>query len=152
MQIYLYDCADDPRLLNKTLNNAMLVNCQLYEQCSIYQPTLILTYDYALTKKNYTYVPDWGRYYFIINQNVDKGSKIIISAFVDVLMTYKDNIKSCAGMCVRNEGIGRPTDIPDDEFPIRPASNFITTYNVGSYFDIAAESGDGTLHYLLATK
>lgn len=153
MTVTLYKCSDDPRTLSKNLTDEKSkTECTIYGDCSILAPTILLRYDATIIHHNYMYIADWGRYYFIDNITVSNGKQMVISGSVDVLQTYKESIKTCKGNCIRNEGIGRPTDVPDHEFPIKPASNFVTSLNIGSYFDIETENSDGTLHYLLSTK
>lgn len=151
MTVILYKCSDDPRTLEKTLTDQKKKDCKVYGNCSLQAPTLLLRYDSTITQHNYMYIAEWNRYYFIDNISVDNGKQMIISASVDVLMTYRDSIKSCNATCIRNEGIGKPTDVPDSSFPIKPSSNYMKLTNIGTYFSPETEGYDRP-HYLLATK
>ena len=118
----LYNCADDPKVLNKTLTGGYPVNSIVpTEACDILSPTFILNYNSNYTTCNYIVVgAPFNRSYFITDMKIDIGKKIEIDCSVDVLGTYKDQIKECVACVTRNEGIGKPTYVPDDKLPLDP--------------------------------
>lgn len=146
MDVILYKCDDDPRTLDKTLGDGVTRKCSVYGQCSVVAPALLLRYDATLLQHNYMYIGDWHRYYKIDNISVDRGEQMIVTGTVDVLQTYNAQIKTCPATCIRNEGVGRPTYIPDSSLPLYPDSDYVTSLSLGTY----GESGG--LQYFLATK
>lgn len=118
----LYNNNDDPKVLNKTLSGGYPVSSIVpTEACDILSPTFILNYNSTYTTCNYIVVgAPFNRSYFITDIKIDIGKKIVISCAVDVLETYKDSIKDCMACVTRNEGIGKPTYVPDNKLPIDP--------------------------------
>lgn len=123
----LYNNADDPKVLSKTLSGGQSVSSIVpTEACDILNPTFILNYNSAYTTCNYIVVgAPFNRSYFITDMKIDIGKKIVISCAVDVLETYKDSIKNCMACVTRNEGIGKPTYVPDDKLPIDPNQKYL---------------------------
>lgn len=123
----LYNNADDPKVLGKSLSGGTPVNSIVpTEACDILNPTFILNYNPSYTTCNYIVVgAPFNRSYFITDMKIDIGKKIVISCAVDVLETYKDSIKNCMACVTRNEGIGKPTYVPDDKLPIDPNQKYL---------------------------
>ena len=115
----LYNCPDDPRKLNKNLpaNTAIEVSSITpTDSCDILNPTFILNYNSSYTTKNYIVVSSpFNRSYFITDMKIDIGKKIVISCAVDVLQTYKDEIKKINANIVRNENLIKDM-LPDPNF------------------------------------
>lgn len=147
MNAVFYNCTDDPRKIGKNLVEIKSAGCKVYDTCSIVSPTLMLRYDSGLIDADYMYIPDWHRYYKIFNITADNGRIMYVSATVDVLETYKDEILACDATCIRNEGIGSPTYVPDPSFPLMPASDYVTSVIIGEYFPEKEYR-----NYILSTK
>lgn len=146
MIVEFYSCSDDPRKINKTMQLVSNTNCAVYDSCSITAPSIMLRYDANIIKSNFFRIPEWNRWYSIADYNVDNAKTLYITGMIDVLYTYKDQILECVATAIRNEGIGRPTYIPDSSLPLFPESDYVTSLSIGSY----AVKGD--YHYLLTTK
>jgi len=127
MNVTLYNCTDDPRVVNKTLTSGVSVTATPMESCSIYTPRLILAYVSTLVDVNYMYISDFGRYYFITDISVNPGGQIEIMGSVDVLKSFSAGIKAAKATIVRSESIGAPTMIPDDRLPINPTKKDLLT-------------------------
>lgn len=123
----LYNNSDDPKVLSKTLSGGTPISSIVpTEACDILSPTFILNYNSAYTTCNYIVVgAPFNRSYFITDMKIDIGKKIVISCAVDVLETYKDSIKDCMACVTRNEGIGKPTYVPDNKLPIDPNQKYL---------------------------
>lgn len=122
--ITLYNCKDDPRSLNKTLENGTPISSvKPTGTVDLLSPTFELSYsstnDKDLTTKNYCVVGSpFNRSYFITDMKIDIGKKIIISCAVDVLETYKDGIKNISANVIRQEKLTEPY-LPDSEYKIK---------------------------------
>lgn len=115
-----YNCSDDPRKLSKTLTDEIEIsNIKPTENCDILNPVLELDYRQDLTTRNYVVIgAPFNRSYFITDMSITIGKKIIISCAVDVLQTYKDQIKPINANVVRQEKLTEPY-LPDSEYKIR---------------------------------
>ena len=90
MTITLFKTADDKRVVNKTLTELITVDCNVYHNCDIYSPNLLLEYNDDIYDANYMYIPTFKRYYFINNVTLDAGQRMVVSGAVDVLYTYRE--------------------------------------------------------------
>ena len=67
MDIYIYTVHDDPRTLNKNLGDGLTVAGTIRDEtCSLTAP--VLTVSGNIGAANYMYIPDFGRYYYIAEQ------------------------------------------------------------------------------------
>lgn len=125
--ITLYNCSDDPRKLNKTLSDETPVTgVKPTGIVDLMNPTFELSYDSDYTTKNYCVVgAPFNRSYFITDMKIDIGKKIIISCAVDVLQTYKDDIKPINANVVRQENLIKEM-LPDPNFVYLDQSDVIS--------------------------
>lgn len=120
---YLYNCTDDARVVSKTLTAARQCDMVLLDSVSILAPKLRITWTDGLTAYNYMYIPAFHRYYFITDITAEPAGAAIITAAVDVLMTYADSIKQCSAIVTRysrheQTGSQKSTYITDNQLPI----------------------------------
>ena len=101
MNIYLYKTADEQNRLNKTLSDEIALTGALREECDILSPEIKIESAANLSAYNYCYIPDFGRYYFAEFKIIRTGLWTM-SCSVDVLMSYKDGIKSLPAIAGRN--------------------------------------------------
>ena len=103
MLVTFYKTSDDRRVLNKTLASSTDLQCEIYDTCNVLKPSLLIEYNATIFTMNYCYIPLFGRYYFIDNITTDAGERIVIECSVDVLQTYKNDIKNLNVTVTRNE-------------------------------------------------
>lgn len=104
MQVTLYYTTDDRRKLDKSLNGSSNRNCTLKGDCSVINPTLLITASASqIATYNYVYIPTFKRYYFIDNITVLTNNIIQIDCSVDVLMSYNQQIKALSCVISRQE-------------------------------------------------
>lgn len=92
MDITFYRITDAPNKLEKTLENGYILTGTLRADTEIINPTIRVGFD--CSAYNYVYIPVFNRYYFINSIKVVNNHMWEISCVVDVLMTYKDAIKT----------------------------------------------------------
>lgn len=102
MEIKLYKCADDKRVLSKTLSGAVSKTCVVKDDNnSILNPRVQIAQFSAFKDYNYAYIPDYGRYYYIDDMAVDLGGLISLALSVDVLQTYSAQIRATKALIYR---------------------------------------------------
>ena len=102
MDITLYKCADDKRVVDKTLSGAITKTCIVKDDNnSIYNPRIQIAQFSGFSAYNYAYIKSYGRYYFIDDMTVDNGGLLTISLSVDVLKTYAAHIKASKALIFR---------------------------------------------------
>ena len=119
----------------------------VYQLTSILAPQVTLDYDSSVltAKYNYCYIKEWGRYYYITDMSCDSGKKIILTLSVDVLNTYKAEIKNCPATVIRSESAGI-NYTPDKQLPIDPTRFVLKVPQDAFHIPFPAES-ESSKHY-----
>lgn len=105
INVKFYTNTSDKRYLTKTLTNEVSKDCQITEDCDILNPTLEVNIFSGLSSKNYMYISNWKRKYFIDSITVTSGGRAIIKGHIDVLSTYATEIKKLPAIVCRQEKI-----------------------------------------------
>lgn len=104
MTIEFYVNQSEKNRLDKTLVSAFNLNGELKEDCSIIDPVIKIVGDVSsMASVNYMYIPSFGRYYFINNVISINNEICEVHAHVDVLSTYKDEIRAQRAVVSRQE-------------------------------------------------
>ena len=148
MKIILYKSTADNRLLDKSSKITVIDTidtAHIKDDTSIISPSIILSYKKmgALRKCNYMYVPSMGRYYFINDIILRQGGMYELKCHIDVLMTYKGDIKNITTLILRQENINNPY-IEDSQLLVR-TNRFYEKHNIGIV-------GDSSDHYDLTVN
>ena len=101
MQIKLYSTKSERNRLTKVLNNEVTLTGNLERACDIVNPIIVLEYDATLATKNYVYIADFGRYYFISNIVFDDET-MIVYMHCDVLMSFRADILASIARVIRS--------------------------------------------------
>lgn len=115
MTVTLYKNISDKRNLNKNLTEIKSVTATAKGEINIISPTLIL--DYFSTDFNYCYISDFKRFYFVNSITLLTGKRLQINLSVDVLMSYKEEIKNLTVNVLRYENIA-PSFLTDSRIPL----------------------------------
>lgn len=109
MQLKFYNISDDKRKLVKELhdsganqNRTATLSGHIKRDCSIKDPVFEVGYQADLMTSNYIYCPDLSRYYFIKDITVST-QRLIITAHVDVLMSFHADIDKLRCVVARQE-------------------------------------------------
>lgn len=106
MNATLYYNKSDKRYMNKeleaiTYDGSDHIDIEFKEDTSITNPTFILRTQSKVLTANYIYVPDLSRYYYINDYTVSH-QRIYINCHVDVLMSFKNELKNENVIVARN--------------------------------------------------
>lgn len=113
--VTLYHNADEYRVLNKRISDAIEFDIDLKEETSILTPKIILQSDTDLTNYNYAYIDITSRYYYCTITLMENGL-YILEMQVDVLMSHKNSITNLIGLVDRNQTNGYYNkDIPNND-------------------------------------
>ena len=120
MTIKFYDVTDDRRRVKKTLidsgtgaNLKASLTGNIKDDCSITDPIIEVSYSSDILTANYMYIPAFNRYYFI-NNITASTQRLIISAHVDVLMSYLNDIKKLRCVIERQADPGKCNQYQSD--------------------------------------
>lgn len=104
MNIILYQNISEYNAVNKTINKLTTLTGTLREESSIIDPIITISdIDSYVGSMNYAYIPEFNRYYFITNIETIRNKLWRVSFHVDVLYTYREQIKSNSAIIERNE-------------------------------------------------
>lgn len=104
MNIVLYINASEINAVDKNLTELTTLTGTLREQSSIIDPIITISdIDSYVGQMNYAYIPQFNRYYFITNVESVRNNLWRVSFHVDVLYTYRVEIRANSAIIERNE-------------------------------------------------
>lgn len=115
MNIKLYNTADESNKVDKTLS--LVADTDVNLLATAQQSDFNITLSGSIVGANYLYVPAWGRYYFLDSPVIQRNGLTEYHAHVDVLMTYKAQLRQETGVILRQENKGN-LYIADNNFPV----------------------------------
>lgn len=92
MEIIFYSLTDDRRKLNKTLLNGVSVQNVTLKNNDNKLSKLSIVLNTDITGKNYCYISELQKYYFIDNVSIISNTLKRYDLNIDVLMSYKSAI------------------------------------------------------------
>lgn len=110
MTVTLYQLSINPIVVSKTLGTGTDKSCTIKDNLDVLNPVIELDFDSSILSKNYMYISDLGRYYFITDIQIINHT-IVITGHVDVLKTYSAQIR--AGQCTAIRSNFKNKNIPE---------------------------------------
>lgn len=102
--IYLYQNLSENNRMDKNLNPPVTFQGSLKENTSVIDPVITIESPVnVVCLYNYLFIPDFNRYYFITNVIAITDTLTQINLHVDVLMSFKDYIRSNLATTRRQE-------------------------------------------------
>ena len=92
MIITFYNNLSERKVIEKTLINAFDLSGTLREATSITNPIITVESTSAIVGYNYCYIPDFSRYYFVVDVKSMRNNLWAVTLKVDVLMSFKEAI------------------------------------------------------------
>lgn len=92
MVITFYNNLSERNVIRKTLTNALNISGTLREATSITNPIITVESSLAIVSYNYCYIPDFGRYYFIVDVKSMRNNLWALTLRADVLMSFQKAI------------------------------------------------------------
>lgn len=101
--ISLFKTASENNRVVKELTDEKQLSGELRNQTSVLSPKIRIESEENIAGYNYCYIPEFGRYYYIVDITSIRTRVWEVSMRCDVLMSYKDEIKTITGVVVRQE-------------------------------------------------
>lgn len=145
IKVNFYNNASENNVLDKSLTLIASVDCLLKDQCSIIEPVLLINAnlsDFAVV--NFCVITAFNRSYFVDNIVSVKNNLLEIHCSVDVLYTYRNQIRTLTGMLARSQSNGN--GYVRDNLPILQTgspSEVINYDAIEDYCYILAVTGSG---------
>lgn len=131
MRCELYYNKSDRRYIKKVLEPVIPAgasspefNIEILEDSSIENPRLILSTPTNSIQANYMFIQDLARYYYIDEVTLSNG-RLIVTASVDVLMSFQSEILTTWVVLERQESLFN-LYLPDNLLPLETPSNVRT--------------------------
>ena len=135
MEIKLYKNLSENNVIGKTLTSIKSVEANLKNDVSVINPTLVLNYTANILDSNYCFIPKFNRYYFIDEIVPITGDRCIVKCRVDVLESFKEDIKSLTVILDKTQSIYKSNKYLDDGSFVVENKDFNTIYNFTNGFN-----------------
>ena len=135
MEIKLYKNLSENNVIGQSLAQIKSVEANLKNDVSIINPTLILYYTANILDSNYCFIPKFSRYYFIDEIVPISGDRCIVKCRVDVLESFKEDIKSLTVILDKAQSIYKSNKYLDDGSFIVENKDFNTIHNFPNGFN-----------------
>lgn len=119
-----YHNASDKNVMYKNITPITSATFAPTGDVNIFTPAITVDYDVNILSANYMYIGAFNRYYYINNILLQIGKKLLITGYVDVLMSFADDIqKAFVNVCRAQNPANR--DLSDDKIQVNPKTYFI---------------------------
>ena len=135
MEIKLYKNLSENNVIGKSLTQIKSVEANLKNDVSVINPTLVLNYTANILDSNYCFIPKFNRYYFIDEIVPITGDRCIVKCRVDVLESFKDDIKSLTVILDKSQSIYKSNKYLDDGSFVVENKDFNTIHNFPNGFN-----------------
>lgn len=140
MTVTLFNNKSDKRQLVKNITEMKTISAIAKGDINIISPMLII-HNTDMTNINYCYISELNRYYFITNYTYITGQRIELNLYIDVLMTYADDIKRLKVNVLRYEK-SKPSYISDSRIPLFSSTKQRVIEFPENIFNLANPSSD----------
>lgn len=115
MNIILYVNKSEKNKIGKNLTNDFSLSGTLRDATNIINPIILVELN-EISNYNYCYIPNFNRYYFITDITVIRTGLYAISLLVDVLESFKTDIKNLSVILLNTQNIGVNNYLPSPVF------------------------------------
>lgn len=110
MDIKLYVNISEPNKINKTITEITTLNGYMRNDTSITNPSILIENDSFISsgaaRSNYAFIPEFERYYYIVDATTVQSNLWMLSLKCDVLMSFKTGILSSIAIIEQTSEIG----------------------------------------------
>ena len=115
MNIILYVNNSEKNKIGKNLTNDFSLSGTLRDATDIINPVILVELN-EIANYNYCYISNFKRYYFITDITVIRTGLYAISLSVDVLESFKSEIKNLSVILLNTENVGLNNYLPSQVF------------------------------------
>ena len=113
MKIKLYYNSSENNVIGKTLSEVIELDGNLRDSSDITNPVIMITSD-TKPNANYAYIDNFNRFYFISEITAYRSNSFILKLKVDVLESYKEQIKQLKVVLSGTENTGKSMYLNSD--------------------------------------
>lgn len=115
MNLTLYINNSEKNKIGKNLTNDFSLSGSLRDATNIVNPVILIEIN-EISNYNYCYISDFKRYYFITDITVIRTGLFAISLMVDVLESFKNDIKNLSVILLNTQNVGLNNYLPSQVF------------------------------------
>lgn len=115
MDITLYVNNSEKNKIGKNLTNDLSLSGTLRDATNIINPVILIELN-EIGNYNYCYISNFNRYYFITDITVIRTGLFAISLAVDVLESFKTDIKNLSVILLNTQNVGVSNYLPSPVF------------------------------------
>lgn len=141
--VFYTNTAENNRL-DKTdyLTQITTLNCEFYDNIDRVNPVIKIdaaTID--IGSCNYMYIAEFERYYYITSIEATKGKSFVVHGHVDVLNSFKDDIRNCPLVAARSSNMFNGYLVDDHRlWNSAPLTTYVNLLGEDSSPDLGAPS------------
>lgn len=92
MTITFYNNTSEKNVIRKIINNPLSMSGTLRESTSVTNPIITVEAPVTLVGYNYCHIPDFSRYYYVVDVKSMRNNLWAVTLRVDVLMSFQNDI------------------------------------------------------------
>lgn len=92
MTITFYNNISEKNVIRKVINNPLSMGGTLRESTSVTNPVITIEAPLTIVGYNYCYIPDFSRYYYVVDVKSMRNNLWAVTLRVDVLMSFQNDI------------------------------------------------------------
>lgn len=120
IQLNLYNYNGKPNVINKTLQNEIILNGLFYNDFDIYTPEIAIRQPININVFNYAFLPLFNRFYFVVDTFIESNTKTVLKLKLDVLKTYANELLTATGTVTQKENANKYISNRQTIYDIRP--------------------------------
>lgn len=149
MDLILYVNNSEKNKLEKSLSSDLKLTGKLREQSSVVNPSIMIQAQNP-SNYNYAYIPEFKRYYFITDMVSVRTGLWEISMHVDVLMSFKAEIKGTQVILSDTEVTGQTNYMAGEQWTstVKTATDIVSfpnTMNISGDYILITAGGQGNI-------
>lgn len=106
MKVYLYYNVSENNKLEKRIDELEVIDIAFKGNDSVTNPVIKFKVSDTVKIANYMWIEDYKRYYFITDKRPLTGGMWAVTGHVDVLMTWRVNIRQLSGIVKESANLG----------------------------------------------
>lgn len=138
MEVQFYYNQSDARVINKNITGGETFEGQARDEVDVMNPSILFDTPDIL-RYNYCYIPEFQRYYDIINRNCYREGLWEITCSVDVLMSFRGDINQLNVVVDKQSMLENGNEYIDDSSLVAENVMFQQVYNFPNGFNSTGE-------------
>lgn len=138
MEVQFFFNQSDARVINKNLIEGEIFSGQARDEVDVMAPAILFDNPEVL-RYNYAYIPEFQRYYDIVNRTAFRDGLWEVTFSVDVLMSFRGDINQLNVVVDKQSMADNGNEYIDDSSLVAENVMFQTVYNFPGGFNSTGE-------------